>query len=70
VSCRPIVYVLPNLFCIGVKHGPSNKVKNTLGVFENRVLRRICGPRTGEEAGENYVMRNFIICTLHQILFG
>jgi hypothetical protein len=39
-------------------------------VFENRVLRRIFGPK-GEEVtgdGENYIMRSFIICTVNQIL--
>jgi hypothetical protein len=37
-----------------------------LGVFENRVLRRIFGPKRGE----NYTVRSFMICTPHQILFG
>jgi hypothetical protein len=41
-------------------------------VFENRVLRRIFGPkRDGEQgSGENYIMRNLMICTPHQILIG
>ena len=41
-----------------------------LGVFENRVLRRIFGPkRDGEtEERENYIMI-LMICT-HPILFG
>jgi hypothetical protein len=36
-------------------------------VFENRVLRRIFGPKGDEVAGgwrENFVMRCFITCTL------
>jgi hypothetical protein len=39
-------------------------------VFENRELRRIFGPkeRKQQEAGEKYIMRSFIICTLHQIV--
>jgi hypothetical protein len=37
-------------------------------VVENRVLRRIFRPK--REAGEDCIMRNFITCMLHQILFG
>jgi hypothetical protein len=41
-------------------------------VFENRVLRRIFGPKRDEIAGdrEDCIMRSFITCTLHQILLG
>jgi hypothetical protein len=35
-------------------------------VFENRVLRRIFGPKR-DEVGENYIMRSFIVCTLLQV---
>jgi hypothetical protein len=37
---------------------------------ENRMLRRIYGPKREEavEAGEDCIMRSWIICTLHQIL--
>jgi hypothetical protein len=40
-----------------------------LRVFENRVLRRIFGPKRDEETdvGENCIMRNFISCTLLQV---
>jgi len=40
--------------------------------FENRVLRRIFGPKRDKvtERGENYIMRNLMICILHPILFG
>jgi hypothetical protein len=43
-----------------------------LNVLENRVLRRIFGHRRGKwrEAGEDCIMRSFIICTLHQLLLG
>jgi hypothetical protein len=37
-------------------------------MFESMVLRRIFGTlkgRKGREPGENYIMRNFIICKLH-----
>ena len=42
------------------------------GVFENRVLRRILGPKTDEATEEwrNYIMRILMICTAHPILFG
>jgi hypothetical protein len=40
----------------------------------NRMVRKIFGPKSekvaGRETGEDYVMRSFIICTLHQILLG
>jgi hypothetical protein len=42
-----------------------------LRVFENRVLRRIFGPKRDEECrGENCIMMNFIACILHRILLG
>jgi hypothetical protein len=43
-----------------------------LRVFENRVLRRIFGPRRDEVTGKggNFTRRNLMICTAHQILFG
>ena len=42
-----------------------------LKVFENRVLRRIFGPKRGEYKGrENYIMRSLMTCNLHQMLFG
>jgi hypothetical protein len=43
-----------------------------LKVFENRVLRRVFGPKrdvvTGN--GENYIMRSLMICTPYPILCG
>jgi hypothetical protein len=43
-----------------------------LKVFENRVLRRIFGPKRDEitGSGENYIMRSLKICTSHPILSG
>jgi hypothetical protein len=40
-------------------------------VLGNTMLRRILGPKRDEvtEAGENCETRNFIICTLRQVLF-
>jgi hypothetical protein len=42
-----------------------------LRVFENRVLRRIFGPKGDEVtgSGENYIMRSLTVCTSHSILF-
>jgi len=44
-----------------------------LRVFESRILMKILGLKrdvaTGE-SGEDYIMRNFMICIAHQILLG
>jgi hypothetical protein len=41
-------------------------------VFENRVLRRIFEPEEDkyEEGGENFILRCFIYCALHQMFLG
>jgi len=39
-------------------------------VLEDRVMRRICGAERDEGSGEKYIMRCFMICTAHRILFG
>ena len=46
--------------------------EHRLRVFENRVLRRIFGPKRDKitGSGENYIMRSLKICTSHPILFG
>ena len=43
-----------------------------LRVFENRVLRRVFGPKTDEVTGngENYIVRNLVICTPYPIFCG
>jgi hypothetical protein len=43
-----------------------------LRVFENRVLRRIFGPKRDEAtgSGENYVVRSLMICALRPAFFG
>jgi hypothetical protein len=40
-----------------------------LRVFENKVLRRIFGPKRDEVTGggENCIMRSFVICTLRRV---
>jgi hypothetical protein len=42
----------------------SSREEHRLRVFENRVLRRIFGPKRDEVTG---VWRNFITCTLLQV---
>jgi hypothetical protein len=41
--------------------------EHRLRIFENRVLRRIFGPKRDEVTGsaENFIMRSFMICTPH-----
>jgi hypothetical protein len=40
-------------------------------VTENRDLRRMFGPkRKRQKTGEDFIPRSFIMCTLHEILFG
>ena len=43
-----------------------------LRVLENRVLRRVFGPKRDEvtENGENYILRSLVICTPYPILCG
>jgi hypothetical protein len=43
--------------------------EHKLRVFENRVLRRIFGPKRDEVTGgwRNYIMKSFITCTLLQV---
>jgi len=45
---------------------------HTLRVFENRVLRRIFGPKRDEVTGKWRKLHNesLMICTAHLILFG
>ena len=44
--------------------------EHRLRVFENRVLRRVFGPKRDEVTGngENYIMRSLVICTPYPIL--
>jgi hypothetical protein len=46
--------------------------EHRLRVFENRVLRRIFGPKRDEvtEVGENCIMRSCMVCTLRPVLLG
>jgi hypothetical protein len=38
-----------------------------LRVFENRVLRRMFGPKRDEATGESCITKSFMICTLRQV---
>ena len=68
---RSIAPSIPNL-------GPSRKWLVNISprllypLFENRVLRRIFGPKRDDVTGEwrNYIMRSLMISTPHTILFG
>jgi len=46
--------------------------EHRLRVFENRVLRGIFGPKRDEVTGngENYIMKNLMICIPHPIFLG
>jgi hypothetical protein len=46
--------------------------EHRLRVFENRMLRRIFGPKREEDGSwkKNCIMMNFIACILHSILLG
>jgi hypothetical protein len=43
-----------------------------LRMFENRVLRRICGPKRNKVTGEwrKYIMRSLMICTHYPLVCG
>jgi hypothetical protein len=59
------------VFRMGVKLGLTLRAGYRLWVFENRVLRRICGSNRDEVTGEcEYVTRSLMICTAHRMLFG
>jgi len=56
----------------GEKWSLTMREEHRVRVSENRVLRRIFGPRRDEVAWdkENYIRRSFMICTPRQILLG
>jgi hypothetical protein len=62
-SLSPKAVHLQVLFLLGARE------EHRLRVFENRVLRRISGPKRYEvtEGGRNCIMRNFISCTHLQV---
>jgi hypothetical protein len=64
--------ILPAVFYGRETWSLTLKEEQRLSVFENRVLRRIFGPKRDEATGDwrNYITRNVMTCTHHQILFG
>jgi hypothetical protein len=44
------------------------KEEHRLGMFENRVLRRIFGPKRDEENGKNGIIKSVMISTIRQVL--
>jgi hypothetical protein len=55
---------------MGVKQILKLREENILEVLEDRELRRIYRTKMEEMAGEDWTMRSFVTCTLHQILQG
>jgi hypothetical protein len=56
-----------SLTVIIIEESPSYQLR----VSENRVLRRIFGPkRRKTDGGENCIMMNLTTCILHRILLG
>ena len=54
----------------GCKTWSLTEGKYRVRVFENRVLRRIFGPKMDEVTGEWRRIHNKELCTHHQISFG
>jgi hypothetical protein len=50
----------------------TEREKRKLNVLENRVLRKMFGPKRdkGTREWENHITRNFMIYNAHQIFFG
>jgi hypothetical protein len=69
---RRIPVILPLVSC-GLETRSFTLREELRPVFENRMLRRIFGPKRDEVTEEwkkNYIMRSFMICTAHPIFFG
>jgi hypothetical protein len=63
--------ILPVAFCGCETWSLIFRKERRLRVFENRVLRRMFGPKRDEvtgESGENCIMKSLMICTAHPIL--
>jgi hypothetical protein len=61
-----------NKFCAGKLTGVNLGLSHRLKVLENRVLRRVFGPKREEEAGggEDCTVKRLITRTLHKLLLG
>ena len=63
--------ILPVVLCGCETWSLTLREERRLRVFENRVLRRIFGPKRDEVREEKiYMMTSLMICTPHQILCG
>jgi hypothetical protein len=70
VSCRIYKTIILPVALYGCETWSLTlREEHRLRVFENRVLRRIFGPKREEvrENGDNCIMRSFMICTLRQV---
>jgi hypothetical protein len=67
-----ISIILPVVLCGCETWSLTLRKESRLRVFENRAMRRIFGSKREEirGAGEDCIMRSFMFCTYHQILFG
>ena len=68
--CRTIIFSV--VVCGCETWSLTLREERRLRVFENRVLRRVLGPKRDKVTGngENYIMRSLLICTPYPILFG
>ena len=64
-----LIYILSYFVLLGCETWSLTlREESRLRVFENRILRRISGPRGMRMgSGEGSTMRNFIVCTVHLI---
>jgi hypothetical protein len=64
--------ILPVVFCGCETWSLTLREEYRLRGFENRVLRRLFGPKRDEVtgSGEDCITKSFMLCTPHQISFG
>jgi hypothetical protein len=63
-----LLLILPVVLCRREIWSLTLREEHRLGVFDNRALRRVFGPKAGN--GESCTMRSFIICIHPQISLG
>jgi hypothetical protein len=65
------IVILPVVLCVCETSSVTLSEEYRLRVFENRVLRRMFGPKrdevTGEGVGEDNIMRNLKTYTFRQV---
>jgi hypothetical protein len=71
LNCR-VAVVLPVVLYGCATWSHTLREEQRLRVFENRVLRRIFGPKRARRqgSGQDYIARHLMACTHHQMLFG